>query len=298
MQTRPADRPISTCARRAQAQAARARPLGQSRRPCRARLCRPSLWDWQKLPDYSDPRYTDYARANASIGINGAVLNNVNANADILTPDISRKVAALADVFRPYGIKVYLSARFSAPIEIGGLKTADPLDPRGRRLVEGQGRRDLSRDPRFRRLPGQGQFRRPAGPAGLRPHPCRRRQHAGRCARAAWRRRDVARLRLCRQDNARATAPSRPITSSSRSTASSATMCWCRSRTARSTSSRASRSTRCSARCRKTPLMLEFQITKEYLGFATHLVYLGTLWEEVLQRRHLRARARDRPSPR
>lgn len=88
-----------------------------------------SLWEWQNLPDKISPRYADYARANASIGINSTVLTNVNANALILTPEYLRKVAALADVFRPYNIKVYLTARFSAPVEIGKLKTADPLDP-------------------------------------------------------------------------------------------------------------------------------------------------------------------------
>ncbi|MGC4101866.1 alpha-glucuronidase family glycosyl hydrolase [Ferruginibacter sp.] len=87
-----------------------------------------SIWDWHKLPDYIDKRYIDYARANASVGINGTVLTNVNANATILTPQYLDKVAALANVFRPYGIKVFLTARFSAPIEIGGLKTADPLN--------------------------------------------------------------------------------------------------------------------------------------------------------------------------
>jgi len=88
-----------------------------------------SLWDWHKLPDYIDPRYIDYARANASIGINGTVLTNVNANALVITKEYLVKVKALADAFRPYGIKVYLTARFSAPMEIGGMKTADPLDP-------------------------------------------------------------------------------------------------------------------------------------------------------------------------
>ncbi len=88
-----------------------------------------SLWDWHRLPGYIDPRYKDYARANASIGINGTVLTNVNANAYVLTPMYLEKVAALANVFRPYGIRVYLTARFSAPIEIGGMKTSDPLDP-------------------------------------------------------------------------------------------------------------------------------------------------------------------------
>src|SRR5689334_19461100 len=87
-----------------------------------------SIWDWHKLPGYIDQRYIDYARANASIGINGTVLTNVNANALVLSKDYLQKVAALADVFRPYGIKVFLTARFSAPIELGKLKTADPLD--------------------------------------------------------------------------------------------------------------------------------------------------------------------------
>jgi len=87
-----------------------------------------SLWNWHKLPGYIDPRYHDYARANASIGINGTVLTNVNANALILTPMYLEKVAAMADLFRPYGIKVYLTARFSAPMQLGGLPTADPLN--------------------------------------------------------------------------------------------------------------------------------------------------------------------------
>jgi alpha-glucuronidase len=88
-----------------------------------------SLWNWDELPKRSDPRLTDYARANASIGINGAVLNNVNANAQILTAEYLDKVAAIANVFRPFGIRVFLSARFSAPIDVGKLATADPLDP-------------------------------------------------------------------------------------------------------------------------------------------------------------------------
>ncbi len=87
-----------------------------------------SLWDWEALPGEVSERYTDYARANASVGINSTALTNVNANALILTKDYLEKVAVLADVFRSYGLKVYLTARFSAPVEIGGLKTADPLD--------------------------------------------------------------------------------------------------------------------------------------------------------------------------
>jgi len=87
-----------------------------------------SIWNWHTLPDYIDQRYIDYARANASVGINGTVLTNVNANATILTKPYLEKVKALADLFRAYGIKVYLTARFSAPIEIGKLNSADPLN--------------------------------------------------------------------------------------------------------------------------------------------------------------------------
>jgi len=88
-----------------------------------------SLWDWSKLPAWRDPMYAEYARANASIGINAVVPNQINAEPEMMTPMYLRKVAALADVFRPYGIKIYLSARVTAPIQLGGLKTADPLDP-------------------------------------------------------------------------------------------------------------------------------------------------------------------------
>jgi alpha-glucuronidase len=89
-----------------------------------------SLWHWAELPDQFNPRYHDYARACASLGINGTCLNNVNAQAKSLTTEYLIKTAALADVFRPYGLRVYLSPVFSAPIQLGGLTTADPRDLR------------------------------------------------------------------------------------------------------------------------------------------------------------------------
>ena len=88
-----------------------------------------SLWKWHELPAVISPRYEAYARANASIGINGTVLNNVNASPDMLKSDYLLKVKALADIFRPYGIKVYLSVNFSSPKIIGGLADSDPLNP-------------------------------------------------------------------------------------------------------------------------------------------------------------------------
>jgi alpha-glucuronidase len=88
-----------------------------------------SLWKWYELPEVIDQRYIDYARANASIGINAVVLNNVNASARFLTKEYIVKVKALADVFRPYGIKVFLSLNFAAPKLLGGAKNSDPMAP-------------------------------------------------------------------------------------------------------------------------------------------------------------------------
>ena len=89
-----------------------------------------SLWNWAELPETVSPVYQEYARANASVGINATAINNVNANADILTTEYLQKVKVLADIFRPYGLKIFLSLNFAAPKHIGGLDTSDPLDPR------------------------------------------------------------------------------------------------------------------------------------------------------------------------
>ena len=209
-----------------------------------------SLWDWPHLPDSLPERYRDYARANASIGINGAALTNVNANAKFLTPEYLTKVAALAGVFRPYGISVYLTARFSAPIEIGGLKTADPLDSAVRAWWKAQGRRDLHVHSRLRRLRREGELRRAARAAGLQAHARRRREHAGRRARAARRRRDVARVRLQQRSPDRSRqAGVRRVQAARRQVPRERLRAGEERR--RSTFSRASRFIRCSARCRR-----------------------------------------------
>ncbi|WP_314786729.1 alpha-glucuronidase [Segatella buccae] len=75
-------------------------------------------------------RLIDYARANASVGINGAVLNNVNASPKMLTRPYLDSVRMIADILRPWGIKVYLSVNFGSPKALGATKTADPLDKR------------------------------------------------------------------------------------------------------------------------------------------------------------------------
>ena len=79
-------------------------------------------------PETDDARLLQYARANASIGINGTVLNNVNAKPQALVSENLQQVKHIADILRPYNIRVYLSVNFASPIHVGGLKTADPLD--------------------------------------------------------------------------------------------------------------------------------------------------------------------------
>ena len=73
-------------------------------------------------------RLITYARANASLGINGSVLNNVNASSKMMTAEYINKVKVIANILRPYGIRVYLSINFASPMALGYTKTADPLD--------------------------------------------------------------------------------------------------------------------------------------------------------------------------
>ena len=79
-------------------------------------------------PTFDPQHIKDYARANASLGINGTVLNNVNASPKMLSKENLEKVRQIADILRPYGIRVYLSVNFASPMGLGGLKTADPLN--------------------------------------------------------------------------------------------------------------------------------------------------------------------------
>jgi len=239
-----------------------------------------SLWDWHKLPDYLDPRYTDYARANASIGINGTVLTNVNANATSLTPEYLAKAAALADVFRPYGLRVYLTARFSAPIEIGGLDTADPLDPG----VAAWWKQKV--DEIYSYIPDFGGFLVKANSEGQ-PGP----QDYGRTHA------DGANLL------ADALAPHggivmwRAFVYSNEEPEDRAKQAYNEFKpldgTFRSNVLIQVKNGPIDFQPREpfhplfgampeTPLMMEFQITKEYLGFATHLVYQAPLYKETL----------------
>lgn len=240
-----------------------------------------SIWDWQKLPGYKDPRYTDYARANASIGINGTVLTNVNANADVLRPEWLEKVKALAAVFRPYGIKVYLTARFSAPIEIGGLETADPLDPR----VAAWWKAKI--DEIYRVIPDFGGLLVKANSEGQPGPNDYKRSHAEGANMFAdalaphggvlmWRA-FVYAAENPDDRHKQAYTEFQPLDGKFRDNVLVQVKNGAIDFQPREPFHPLF------GAMPKTPLMMEFQITKEYLGFATHLAWLGPMWEEALQ---------------
>lgn len=86
-----------------------------------------SIWHWGEPVPVE--LIKEYARLNASVGINGSVLNNVNATPEMLRRDYLERVAEIAGIMRPYGVRVYLSVNFSSPAQLGGLSDSDPLRP-------------------------------------------------------------------------------------------------------------------------------------------------------------------------
>jgi len=239
-----------------------------------------SLWRWSELPETLSPRIIDYARANASIGINGVVLNNVNADSRILTAPYIAKVAALADVFRTYGITVYLSAQFGAPKQIGGLGTADPLDGRVARWWVAEA--DLI----YARIPDFGGFLVKAGSEGQpgpgdygRTHA----QGANMLAAALAPHGGVVLWRafVYRDDGTdrvgQAYREFRPLDGQF----GAGTMVQVKNGPLDFQPREPFHPL--FGAMPHTPLALEVQITKEYLGADTHLAYLGTMWQEVLR---------------
>lgn len=251
-----------------------------------------SLWEWDKLPHELSPRYIDYARANASIGINSVVLNNVNANPIFLRNDYLIKVAKLAEVFRPFAIRVFLSINFASPLSsqfslfsrkggIGSLSTADPLDPEVRTWWKSKV------DSIYQLIPDFGGFLVKANSEGM-PGPLDYgRTHAEGANMLAealapyggiviWRafvyntEVDLDRAKRAYKEfvpldgaflpNVCIQAKNGPIDFQPREPVQPLF-----------------------GAMPKTPLFLELQITQEYLGHSVHWVYLGTMWKEYLE---------------
>lgn len=238
-----------------------------------------SLWQWEQLPGELSPRYEAYARANASIGINATVLNNVNASPLILNEEYLPKVKALADIFRPYGIKVYLSVNFSSPKVLGGLEDSDPL----RGEVQKWWKEKAAEI--YRLIPDFGGFLVKANSEGQPgPHDYGRTHVDGANMLAdalkphggivMWRafvynpssddRAKQAYVEFMPfdgqfRDNVIIQVKNGPVDFQPREPF-----------------------TPLFGAMRKTPVMAELQITQEYLGFSNHLVFLSTMWEEFL----------------
>lgn len=240
-----------------------------------------SLWKWYELPETLDPRYRDYARANASVGINAVALNNVNASARFLTQEYLVKVKALADVFRPYGIQVFLSINFAAPKILGNLNTSDPLDPQVRQWW------NAKTEEVYRLIPDFGGFLVKANSEGepgpqeygrnhadganmlaeaLRPHQGRVIWRAfvyspdprGDRFKEAYN--EFKPLDGLFADNVVVQVKNGPIDFQSREPFHPLF-----------------------GAMPQTPLAMEFQITQEYLGFSTNIVYQASLYKECLE---------------
>ena len=239
-----------------------------------------SIWRWDELPGSVSPKYKEYARANASIGINGTVVNNVNATPQILTAEMLEKVKIIADELRPYKIKVYLSINFSSPAQLGGLPTSDPLDKN-----VGKWWKEKVKEI-YKIIPDFGGFLVKANSEGLPGPQDFGRTHADGANMIAdalkpfkgivmWRAfvynpspEDRAKQAYTEfmpldgqfRDNVIIQVKNGPIDFQPREPFSPLF-----------------------GAMKKTPLMPELQITQEYLGFSNHLVFLATQWKEFFE---------------
>lgn len=238
-----------------------------------------SIWKWDELPAKLSPRYEAYARANASIGINATVLNNVNATPDILTTEYIQKIKALASVFRSFNIKVFISINFASPKQLGNLPDADPMRPEVQKWWKEKVKEI------YRVIPDFGGFLVKANSEGL-PGPMDYgRTHVDGANMIAdalkpyggllmWRAfvyepgDDRAKLAYKEfigfdgkfRDNVIIQVKNGPVDFQPREPFSPLF-----------------------GAMKKTPVMPELQITQEYLGHSNHLVFLAPMWEEVLK---------------
>jgi alpha-glucuronidase len=233
-----------------------------------------------KVTDEDIKLWREYARANASIGINASVLNNVNASPQMLSVEVLERVKRIANELRPYGVKVYLSINFASPSRLGNLKTSDPLDKEVRLWWKNKVK-DI-----YKEIPDFGGFLVKANSEGQSGPQDYGRTHvdgANMIAEALkpfggivmWRafvyqpnEKDRAKQAYNEfmpfdgqfMDNVIIQIKNGPVDFQPREPFSPLL-----------------------GALKKTPAMLEFQITQEYLGHSHQLAYLSTMWEECLK---------------
>ncbi|WP_207420508.1 alpha-glucuronidase [Desertivirga brevis] len=224
--------------------------------------------------------WSQYARANASIGINGSVLNNVNSSPRMLASENLKRVKAIADALRPFGVRTYLSVNFSSPAILGGLKTSDPLNPEVVKWWKNKAGEIYKLVPDFGGFlvkansegqPGPQDFGRTHAEGAnmladvLQPH-----QGIVMWRAFVYSSTDKDRARQAYnefkpldgqfRDNVIIQVKNGPIDFQPREPFSALF-----------------------GAMEKTSVMPEFQVTQEYLGHSNHLVFLSTMWEECLK---------------
>jgi alpha-glucuronidase len=238
-----------------------------------------SMWEWTSdaIPE---ERIRKYGELCASVGINGSVLNNVNSNPLILDTEHIARVASIADILREYGVKVYLSVKWTSPIALNGLGSGDPLDPAVRKWWKAKAAEIYAAIPDFGGFLVKANSEGQAGPQDY------GRTHADGANMLAEALEPFGGIVMWRAFVYNPESPDRanqaveeflpldgkfapnvivqikngPIDFQPREPFSPLF-----------------------GKLRDTRMMVEFQITQEYLGFSNHLAYLGTAWEECLK---------------
>lgn len=238
-----------------------------------------SIFEWFHL---NEELIREYARANASIGINGSVLNNVNASPKMLTKEYLKEVKKIADILRPYGIRVYLSINFATPMALGDTKTADPKDNSVRRWWRNKAREI------YRMIPDFGGFLVKANSEGQPGPGDYHRSHADGANMLAdalapykgivmWRCFVYGANHKGEDRVKQAVSEFQPLDGKFRKNVILQTKNGPLDFQPREPYSPVF------DQIRETPNMVELQITQEYLGQSKHLVYLAPMWKEFFQ---------------
>ena len=235
-----------------------------------------SIFEWFHL---NEQLIREYARANASIGINGSVLNNVNASPKILTTDYLKEIRKIADILRPYGIRVFLSINFASPMALGDTKTADPLNKQVRAWWQKKAKEIYSQIPDFGGFLVKANSEGQPGPGDY------HRSHADGANMLADALKPYQGIVMWRcfvyganhkgEDRVKqAVSEFKPLDGQFRSNVILQTKNGPLDFQPREPYSPIF------DQIRKTPNMAELQITQEYLGQSRHLVYLSPMWKE------------------
>ena len=238
-----------------------------------------SIFEWFKL---DEQLIREYARANASIGINGSVLNNVNASPKMLTKQYLREVKKIADILRPYGIRVFLSINFATPMALGHTVTADPKDASVRKWWKNKAKEI------YKLIPDFGGFLVKANSEGQPGPGDYHRSHADGANMLAealepyegivmWRCFVYGANHKGEDRGKQAVSEFKPLDGKFHKNVILQTKNGPLDFQPREPYSPVF------DQIRETPNMVELQITQEYLGQSVHLVYLAPMWKEFFQ---------------